>query len=111
MLRFISESNYFAMNIEKKESGKTGKFFIQEDDDVLADINWLVNDDDNYVINHTSVSEKLSGQGIGIKLLDAVVDMARDKNKKVIAGCEFAKVMFKRHEEKYKDVWEKRDEK
>ncbi|MGE5316535.1 MAG: GNAT family N-acetyltransferase, partial [Chloroflexota bacterium] len=57
------------MNIEKKESGKTGKFFIQEDDDVLADINWLVNDDDNYVINHTSVSEKLSGQGIGIKLL------------------------------------------
>lgn len=98
------------MNIEKKESGRTGKFYIQQDNDELADITWLVNDDNNYVINHTTVSEKLSGQGVGLKLLDAVVEMAREKNKKVIAGCEFAKTMFKRHEDKYKDVWEKREE-
>lgn len=109
MLRFICESNYFIMNIEKKESGRTGKFFIREDNEVLADISYLINDESNYVVDHTSVSEKLSGQGVGLKLLDAVVEMARQNEKKVIAGCEFVKKVFKRNEEKYRDVWEKRE--
>jgi len=97
------------MNIEKKESGRTGKFFIKEDNDILADISWLINDEQNYVIDHTMVSDKLSGKGIGQKLIDAVVEMARENNKKVVTACEYAQKVFKRNESKYADVWDKRD--
>lgn len=109
MLTFTVNLIISVMNIEKKVSGRTGKFFIKEDEEVLADISWLVNDEDNYVVDHTSVNEKLSGQGVGQKLLDAVVDMARENNKKVVAGCDYARTMFKRHEQKYGDVWDKRE--
>jgi predicted GNAT family acetyltransferase len=97
------------MEIRKKESGRTGKFIVYEDDEEVADISWLVNDEGNYVIDHTTVSEKMAGKGLGVTLFNSVIDMARDENKKIIAGCPFVRKMFERNKEKYSDVWEIRD--
>lgn len=97
------------MEIQKVESGKTGKLVIIENNEEMADIGYLINDEDNYVIEHTRVDEKLSGQGVGLKLLDAMVDLARKNNKKIIPACEFAKKIFQRNESRYADIWDKRD--
>lgn len=97
------------MEIKKKESGRTGKFIVFEDNEEVADMSWLVNDETNYVIDHTTVSEKMAGKGIGAKLLETMVNMARENNKKIIAGCPFVRKMFERNKDKYGDVWEIRD--
>ncbi len=97
------------MEIHKKESGRTGKLVVIENNEEMADIGYLINDEDNYVIDHTSVNEKLSGQGVGQKLVDAMVDLARENNKKIIPSCEFAKKIFQRNESRYADVWDKRE--
>jgi uncharacterized protein len=97
------------MDIQKKESGRTGKLVVIEDNEELADIGYLINDEGNYVIDHTSVDQKLSGQGVGQQLVDAMVDLARETNRKIIPACEFAKKIFKRNESRYSDVWDKRE--
>lgn len=42
-------------------------------------------------IIHTEVDEKYQGQGIARKLVDCVVNNAKDANKSVIAECSYAK--------------------
>lgn len=98
------------MDIRKKESGRTGKIVIMEENEEVADLSYMINDESNYVIDHTSVDDKMSGKGLGVKLIDAMVDLARENNKKIIPGCQFAKKMFQRHADKYADVWDKRDD-
>lgn len=97
------------MEILKQESGRTGKFFILEDNNEVADIGWLINDENNIVIDHTTVSDHLSGQGIGLKLLEEVILFARSTDKKIIPNCPYAHKMFQRHADHWEDVWDKRE--
>jgi len=97
------------MEILKKASGRTGKFIAIEDNEEVADISWLVNDEGNYVIDHTWVSDTMNGKGLGLKLVQAIIDMAREDKKKVIPGCRFANKMFERHKDEFSDVWDQRD--
>ena len=46
------------------------------------------------IIEHTEVDESLKGQGIGIRLLEALVDYVRAEGIKVIPLCPFAKANF-----------------
>lgn len=46
------------------------------------------------IIDHTEVSERLRGQGVGRKLLDRLVAFAREGQLKVIPLCPFAKSIF-----------------
>ncbi|MCE3402085.1 GNAT family N-acetyltransferase, partial [Bacillus thuringiensis] len=52
----------------------------------------------------TGVSDELGGQGVGKKLLKAVVEHARENNLKIIASCSFAKHMLEK-EDSYQDVY------
>lgn len=96
------------MEIIKQETGRTGKFFILQDNEQVADIGWLINDENNIVIEHTTVSDVLSGQGVGLKLLEEVVKLARSTSKKIIPSCPYAEKMFQRNEDKWGDLWDKR---
>ena len=60
-------------------------------------------DENKIRIDHTNVSEKLKGQGVGNKLVKRVVDFAREENKKIIPLCPFAKAEFEKNKE-YEDV-------
>lgn len=52
-------------------------------------------------VDHTKVSSVLRGSGEGIRLVDAVVDYAREKGYTVNATCKYAKKMLDRHRERY----------
>lgn len=53
---------------------------------------------------YTGVSDELGGQGVGKKLVKAVVEHARENNLKIIASCSFAKNMLEK-EDSYQDVY------
>ena len=55
------------------------------------------------IIDHTEVEPAFEGRGVGKELLYKIVDMAREKNIKIIPLCPFAASMFKRMED-IKDV-------
>ena len=46
------------------------------------------------VIEHTVVNPAYEGNGIGKRLVFAVVDYARDNQLKILPVCTFAKVVF-----------------
>lgn len=48
------------------------------------------------IIEHTEVDESLKGQGVGAKLLEALVDFVRTEGIKVIPLCPFANATFKK---------------
>ncbi len=80
-----------------------GRFFIEEDGQMLAEITYRRPDQQQLLIDHTYVSETLRGQSIGEQLVRHVVDQARQENSKIIPECSYAKHQFEKHPE-YADV-------
>lgn len=84
------------MNIKKGDN----KFFIGEDE--LNPEGELVFDTDgngDYVIKHTEVKDSLSGQGAGKRLVDTMVDFARQEDKKIKAECPFARSVMEKDDD------------
>ena len=83
---------------------KRGAFFIEENAVEVAKMEIGISGE-NMTVYHTEVSETLKGQGIASKLLEEMVGYARVNKLKVIALCPFVNAQFKRHPEKYADIW------
>ena len=64
----------------------------------------LVNKGDLIDAPHTEVDKEYGGQGIAGKLVDKLVDYARENNKKIIPTCPYIKNKFEK-DDKYKDVY------
>ena len=76
------------------ETGSKGAFFIENDGRRLAEMTYSRANPTLIIVDHTDVDPSLSGQGVGRKLLDALVSWARATGTKVIALCPFAKAQF-----------------
>ncbi|MDY3006831.1 N-acetyltransferase [Anaerococcus sp. AGMB00486] len=61
----------------------------------LSDMKWI--------IDHTYVDESLRGKGYASKLVEKIIERAREKNIKIIPLCPYAKREFEKHSE-YDDV-------
>lgn len=82
------------------------KFYIGDDiKEPLAEITFIENGDNRLVIDHTYVSDELRGQGIAGELVEKVVTRAREKGKKIMPLCPYAKSKLKKTPE-YHDVLE-----
>lgn len=91
------------MQIQHKQSGNRGFFFVQpEGEEILAELTYLQHDD-QMVIDHTEVNEALKGQSVGYQLVNTAVEYARTHHLKVIPVCTFAKAVFDKKPE-YADV-------
>ena len=51
------------------------------------------------IIDHTDVEPAFNGKGVGKDMLYKIVEMAREKNVKIIPLCPFASAMFKKLED------------
>jgi predicted GNAT family acetyltransferase len=76
------------------EEDNKGKAYVGTSIKPLAAMTYSKAGDDLIIIDHTEVDESLRGQGVGRKLLDALVAMARDKNIKIMPLCPYAKSVF-----------------
>lgn len=88
----------------KLDSNGRGAFVIEDKEERLAEMAIAISGG-NMTVFHTEVSEKLRGQGVAAKLLAQMVDHARKNQLKVIALCPYVHAQFTRHEDQYKDIW------
>lgn len=80
------------------------RFYIGEsEENFLGEISYTSAGEKIIIIDHTFVSDELSGQGLAGKLLKELVDWARKEEKKVIPLCPYAKAKMDKTE-KYQDV-------
>ena len=67
------------LEIKHKDDGKKGEFYIGDNGQRLAEIAYTWAGEKVFIIEHTDVDETLRGQGVGNKLLERAVAMAREK--------------------------------
>ena len=79
-----------------KEEGNKGAAYVGDFNKPDAAMTYSIAGDDLLIIDHTEVSEKFRGQGVGRKLLDAIVAKARAENKKIMPLCPYAKSVFEK---------------
>ena len=83
--------------------GNKGGFYYELEGNRLAEMVYSMAGEKRMIIEHTEVDEWLKGQGIGKKLLEALVEFVRKEDIKVIPLCPFANATFKRMTE-WQDV-------
>lgn len=82
------------MNIGHVDDGIQGKFFIQEENELLAEMIYSWKGNDRIVILHTEVDARLQGKGAGKQLVAKAVEFARSRHLTIIPLCVFAKAVF-----------------
>lgn len=83
------------------------KFYVGDSvKNPTAEITFVESGKDRLVIDHTYVSDGLRGQGIAGQLVEEVVLYAREKGKKILPLCPYAKNKIEQNEE-YQDVLSK----
>lgn len=80
--------------IEHEEEGSKGAFFVQVEGRRVAEMTYSRTNAKLIIIDHTDVDDSLRGQGVGRKLLGALVGWTRRTGIKVIPVCPFAKAQF-----------------
>lgn len=84
-------------------------FYIGESlEDAKAKISYEVLDDKTISIDHTWVDSSLQGQGIAKKLMDELIQWAREEKLQVAATCSYAVKQFAR-DKRYQDVYKNLD--
>ena len=84
------------MEIEIRELENKGFAVAQEDGKKAGMMTYSIPESDFIILDHTEVEEEFKGKGIGKQILYTLVDMAREKNLKILPLCPFANAMFKR---------------
>lgn len=82
------------MNVQQKDDGKKGSFYIEEAGVVAAEMTYVWAGTDRIIIDHTEVSEVLSGKSAGKQMLLKAVAFAREKEIKIVPLCPFARSVF-----------------
>lgn len=87
------------MEIKIKEAETKGYAIAEENGKTAGKMTYSIPADDFIIIDHTETDPAFQGQGVGKKLLYKIVDMAREKNIKILPLCPFANAMFKKLED------------
>lgn len=85
------------------KSGKN-EFYIEESGEIIARIQFIpsgtdINGRDLTIINHTIVYQGHNGRGLGKKLINRIVEYAREEKKYIIPVCPYAKNVLESNKE------------
>jgi uncharacterized protein len=80
--------------IAHEERDAKGAFYVEQGGRRLAEMTYSRTNPTMIIVDHTDVDASLGGQGVGRKLLAALVQWARDTRTKVVPLCPFAKAQF-----------------
>ena len=92
------------MEILHEGDDKKARFFIEENGERIALLEYVFAGADKFIIEHTEVNESHEGKGLGKQLVKAAVEYARERGMKIIPLCPYANAAFVKTAE-YKDVW------
>ncbi|MCB9046328.1 MAG: N-acetyltransferase [Chitinophagales bacterium] len=92
------------MNVQHEGNDKKARFFLEENGKRIALMDYVYAGTDKFIIQHTEVDSAYEGRGLGKILVDAAVEMAREKGLSIIPLCPFANALFRKRREEYQDV-------
>ena len=84
------------MEILLKEQDSKGFAMARENEKRAGVMTYSIAGKELIIIDHTEVEPEYSGKSIGKQMLYKIVEMAREKNIKIIPLCPFAASMFKK---------------
>jgi hypothetical protein len=87
------------MEIKISETPDKGKVYITGGVKNLAEMTWVKGGEGYIIVDHTMVDDSLKGLGIGRKLLNHIVELARERNLKIMPLCPFVVATFRKVEE------------
>lgn len=79
-------------------------YAVNKEGTQMGEITFTLKGDDVLVAEHTKVEEEFRGEGVGEKLVEALVDKCRKDDKKIKAECPFVKDLLEKNK-KYHDVF------
>ena len=81
-----------------KEEENKGSFLFYDQEKLAAEMSY--SKANNFIIiDHTSVEADYRNRDLGYRLVDEIVEFAREKNIKVMPLCPFAASVFQKNEE------------
>jgi predicted GNAT family acetyltransferase len=84
------------MEILIKEQESKGFAIAREDNKRAGIMTYSIPASDFIIIDHTEVEPEFNGKGVAKQLLYKIVEMAREKNIKILPLCPYANAMFKK---------------
>ena len=88
------------------QEGEPSSFDIYDEDGKVGEMIFDIKDND-LTVYHTEVDPAKEGKGYAKMLLDAMVAYVRENRLMVIPMCPYVHIQFKRHEDLYRDIWNK----
>lgn len=82
------------MHIKHEGGDSGGKYSALIDDREIGFMTYSRAGDQLIIIDHTDVNEEYKGKGVGLKLVTAAVENAREDGFNIIPLCPFAKSVF-----------------
>jgi len=84
------------LSIRHAEDAHGGAFFVEVGGERLAEMTYVRPSAGRAVIEHTGVSDRLGGRGVGRRLVLAGVDWARATGTKLTARCPYARAVLEK---------------
>lgn len=84
------------IDIEHTHESTRGLFSVEENNEVLAKLEYSMAGTDKMIVSHTEVNAVLSGKGVGKQLVVKAVEFARENKIKILPLCPFAKALFEK---------------
>lgn len=94
------------VKLQINESGK-GAFFLEEKNRRLGEMQVGISDN-ILTVYHTEVVPEMEGKGGAKKLVETMVAYAGTNKLKVIPLCPYVLSVFKKHPDKYDDLWDRK---
>ena len=92
------------MEVKHISEENGGEFVIEQNEEKVGYMRYILFGSGRLVIQHTEVSKELQGTGASRELLAAAVQHARDNSLKIVPICPFAKAVMTKNRDKYADV-------
>lgn len=87
------------MEITQKEKENKGFAIARENGNKAGAMTYSIANKELIIIDHTEVEPEFKGKGVGKQLLYSIVQMARNKEIKILPLCPFANAMFQKNED------------
>ncbi|MCB0700480.1 MAG: N-acetyltransferase [Chitinophagales bacterium] len=91
--------------VQQDNDDKRGRFYIKQDDEFIARMEYVYAGPEKFIIEHTEVDPNHEGKGLAKQLLTAAVQFARENDMKIIPLCPYTNASFHKNPDEYKDVW------
>ncbi len=92
------------MVIKHKQNDSKGSFYIEQGDNIDAEMTYSMAGESVMIIDHTEVADALRGKNIGYQLVKTAVEFAREHHLKILPLCPFAKAVFEKKKDEFGDV-------